>query len=367
MDVLVRRVTILPHDNADSLELAQVDDYLCVVRKGDFRTGELAVYIPEQAIVPDYVLEYMGLEGKLSGSEKNVVKAVKLRGVVSQGILLKLESQHAFGDFAWLPTFPNVKNPCVAEGDDVTEILEITKKEHTVPRGHRLFLAGNNVVLPEIFQYTYDIENIKKHPRLFEPNDDVVVTEKIHGTLLCVMGLPTGEWYVSSKGLLSRGVGLDTTGSHNAYVKMALDKRYLLAETAVHFAEESRNPVMLFGELFGYGVQDLTYGHSQTSEEQVSFRLFDIRVNHQFVGYQYALELAVRYGIPTVPTLYQGPFDLELVKSFARGLDTLGGGHIREGVVVKCPFNRRHQRYGRMILKAISDDYLLRKNGTEFN
>ena len=39
----------------------------------------------------------------------------------------------------------------------------------------------------------------------------------------------------------------------------------------------------------------------------------------------------------------------------------------REGVVIRPHDERRHDIIGRVILKSVSDAYLLRKNGTEHN
>ena len=87
--VTVEKARILPHPNADALELAQIGEYRAVVRKGEFPDGELVVYIQEQAIVPDNLLAELGLSGRLAGKDGNRVKAVRLRGELSQGIVCR--------------------------------------------------------------------------------------------------------------------------------------------------------------------------------------------------------------------------------------------------------------------------------------
>lgn len=93
----VVRVQIEPHPQADQIEIVKVGDYQSIVRKGQFVTGDLAVYIPEQAVVPEWLLKHMGLydeakqKGGLAGSLGNRVKAVRLRGVLSQGIMLAMQ------------------------------------------------------------------------------------------------------------------------------------------------------------------------------------------------------------------------------------------------------------------------------------
>ncbi len=89
-DVTVRRIeSITEHPNADNIECAHIDGYIAVVPKGEFHEGDLAVYIPEQSLLPEWLLADMGLVGKLAGPQKNRVKAIKLRGVLSQGLLYR--------------------------------------------------------------------------------------------------------------------------------------------------------------------------------------------------------------------------------------------------------------------------------------
>ncbi|MFD0850638.1 RNA ligase (ATP), partial [Actinomadura adrarensis] len=85
--VTAERLTIHPHGNADALELAQVGLYRAVVGKGQFQSGDWALYIPEGSVLPDELIAELGLDGKLAGSKKNRVKAVRLRGELSQGIV----------------------------------------------------------------------------------------------------------------------------------------------------------------------------------------------------------------------------------------------------------------------------------------
>jgi hypothetical protein len=60
--------------------------------------------------------------------------------------------------------------------------------------------------------------------------------------------------------------------------------------------------------------------------------------------------------------LHRGPFDLATVKGLAEGKTTLGGGHIREGVVVRTAKERRDPVLGRVVLKFISDEFCLSKH-----
>lgn len=128
--------------------------------------------------------------------------------------------------------------------------------------------------------------------------------------------------------------------------------------------------MVVFGEIFGDGVQDLTYGHGNGKR---SFRVFDILVGGEYADYWDMRDLLddvqaeTGIALEAVPLLYRGPFSYELVDKYTRGQTTLPGGHVREGIVIRPVLERYEDKLGRVILKSISEDYLLRDNGTEYH
>jgi hypothetical protein len=62
--------------------------------------------------------------------------------------------------------------------------------------------------------------------------------------------------------------------------------------------------------------------------------------------------------VETVPILYKGPYSLDKIKELSKG-KAFSGTHIREGVVVKPVVERTDPRVGRVVLKYLSDDYLM--------
>ncbi|MCY3849845.1 MAG: hypothetical protein OXF75_03455 [Acidimicrobiaceae bacterium] len=87
-------VAIEEHPNADRLEVAVVDGWRVVVASGAFTDGDAAVYIPEASILPGPLIAELGLDGRLAGPSHNRVKALRLRGELSQGLLVSLDSPH---------------------------------------------------------------------------------------------------------------------------------------------------------------------------------------------------------------------------------------------------------------------------------
>jgi hypothetical protein len=172
--VTVERLVIEPHPDADLLELAQVGLYRAVVPKDVYKTGEWGVYIPEQAILPDKLIEELGLVGKLAGKEKNRVKAVRLRGALSQGIVCRPAALSADGEETWDWSDEDASDP----GIDYSGLLGITKWVPEIPA----CMSGAVIPAPDLVRWP-DIENLKRYPDIFKAGESVVATEKIHGCL----------------------------------------------------------------------------------------------------------------------------------------------------------------------------------------
>lgn len=345
-EVKVYKLSIEPHPNADSIELARVGDYLSVVRRGVFQNGDLAVYIPEQAIVPDTLLEEMGLGGKLAGSKKNRVRAISLRGVLSQGVI--------YPNNGW------------SEGQDVAIELGITKWEPPIPTT----LAGEVNVWDG--KFTFDVENIKKFPNVFQDGEDVVITEKIHGScLICILvpeplrkpDMIDGKFVVISKGLATNRLYFKDNEKNqgNSYVK-TVKENGLLGKLEKNFGY-CPEPVVVVGELIG--VQDMKYG---VEGGKLTFRAFGLKVGATWWDFEKMAMLMNLLKIPVVPILYAGPFSKGVLEQYTNGKESVTGKslHIREGVVIYPKAERNDPVIGRVFLKSVSEAYLLRKEGTEF-
>lgn len=398
-EVKIVEIAIEPHNNADALEIAQIKGYQSIVRKDQFQTGDRAVYIPEQSIVPEWILKRLGLwdeekgKGKLAGKQGNRVKAVKLRGVLSQGLLYKVSRLPSDETLWGLELEDDLI--AVQDGQEVSSELGIIKWEPPIPT----HLSGE---VANVYGYTlnYDIENVKNHPEvidfLIENAVEVEITEKIHGTWCCIGFYPEtihselfgdGNVIITSKGLSAKGLAFKNVPNNerNTYVRAfnnIFDTSHLnygldsaILETLKNVIDEAENldynlPIFFLGEIFGQGIQDLSYGFKENQ-----FRLFDV-----FIGYPNGQG---RYLFPNemnqlrevfpklsrVPVLYRGALTHDVIEEYTNGMDTLNGYNIREGIIIK-PFydhNLSFPDLKRVILKSVSEAYILRKNGTEHN
>lgn len=345
--VRVRRVhEVLNHPNADRLEICKVDGYQCVVRKGSYRKGQLVVYIPEQSVIPDYLLRDMGfweykdeaaasLDGKgtLSGKEGNVVNICRLRGEISQGLLMEAE-------------------PGWKLDQDVTELLSITKYEAPIPAE----LLGSVKQGP--LQIKFDIENIQAFPEVLEPGEPVHISIKLHGTCCFILFNRDGSHWISSKGLVCKGQYLIGDSVYHRATANYISSMASLVDTEYEYT-------LFIGEIYGRGVQDLHYG-----VDKPTFALFDIAQYKNslwnFVPRSITFRTAEHRHIPSAPVLYEGPWSPSLIDDYVIGKRSSMGSHVEEGAVICSSSNRKDPSIGRVILKSINPDYLFRKGGTEY-
>ncbi|MEU5793024.1 RNA ligase (ATP) [Streptomyces sp. NPDC047813] len=343
-------LTVHEHPNADALELAQVGLYRAVVAKGAFRSGEAALYIPEQAVLPDELIEELGLTGRLAGGAANRVRAVRLRGELSQGIVCRPEALDGV-DLA----------AAAVRGTDFAQRLGITKWVPPIPPT----MNGEVEQAPELLPWV-DIENIQRYPDVFAPGEPVVLTEKLHGSAcLLTYVADEGRVHVSSKGFGARSLAL-REDPRNLYWRAV--RAHGVPEAAARLAERlGARRIGVFGEVYGAGVQDLTYG-ADGRRETLGYAVFD--VSAEIGGSVRWLDTGVLDGeLPVVPRLYEGPYDIDRVLSVGSGRETVSGRglHLREGVVIR-PATERYSAVtgGRAIAKAVSPAYLTRKGGTEY-
>jgi len=392
----VRIVAIHPIEGADKIEMAQVGDYRSVVPKGNFQPNYLAVYMPEGAIVPGYLLEKTGLVGKLAGKNKDRIKPARLKGCLSQGILLRPEWTPGSAGHVPVPGYYNEQGEFKelhSAGEDFSEFLGIIKYEPPIPtqmNGQVAFVGGNLL--------KFDVENYKKFPDVFQEGELVEFTEKTHGTFtgLARFEKPIhpelhggGIYAAFSKGLGGQGMAFKDVpeNSGNLYVqsllkyKDHLDRLFgILSDLEpIDFVVKPNEPgyvrpadrevaaIYVLGETYGHGVQgNFNYGRMDKD-----LAVFDIYVrytdgNGRYLNFETRNALCQQVGIPTVPSLYVGPFSKKLMLEHTDGKTVIGGGaHIREGIVIRAAEEVDVPELGRKMLKSVSAAYLDKSTGEE--
>lgn len=374
------------HPNADKLDVVRIKGWWSIVSRNQYNVGNYVVFLPPDAIVPDnliekYKLDYLKKNGRL--------KTIKLRGFISQGLCLPCDC------------LPNSNK--YLEGENVAEILGIKKYEapeanyQQKPKEtiYNIFIKYKNgditfkrfikksiALIKDIFKpkkkinplfdkYT-DIENIKNFHTIFKTDDNIIITEKVHGTNFRVGNLKRPTHYFWQRWIIKLlGEYEFVYGSHNVQLTNSnerfsfygdnvygqIAKRYKLAEIIPE-------DYILYGEIYGKKIQELQYG---LSEIDVVF--FDIKYKDKYLDYDEFTKFCSERNLPVVPLLFRGKFDNDMLVYCTNGQSILAKRNnkdqIREGCVVKPEKEENHNRVGRKILKSISEEYLLTKNRTE--
>jgi len=305
-------VKLESHPNADTLSIVRPFGYTVCVRTADWSDGDLGAYIPPDSVVDSSRPEF----AFLAGHER--IKVKKLRGIVSQGLLVKAP-------------------PGSKEGDDVMEALGV---QHYDPP--EAALAGGEATSPPPggWRPTYDVESWHRYGHLLVPGELVYVTEKLHGA--------SGRWCFVD--------GQFHCGSRTEWKRESTTNfwwRAIRQYPGVVALAEANPRWTLYGEVFGC-VQDLHYA---MSVGQVAIRLFDAWNGGGWVSHEELRQQAARHGADLVPMLLAGPYDPTVIASLAEGRSTLAG-HVREGCVIKPQIERTHPEIGRVQLKIVGNGYL---------
>jgi RNA ligase (TIGR02306 family) len=339
---MVTKVTgIRSHPNADRLELGIIGGWQVCLPKDRYKNGDEVVYLEQGSVIPEAMAIKLGIANHLSsktdinGIEVKVVYRVRLRGEPSFGLVIDKERD-------------------MKEGDDVTEYYGITK---FMPPPKELPKDGEeeDIRFPS---YT-DIENMRSFSSILKEDEEVLITEKIHGRsarLGCVYDNTTMTFMAGSRTIKRKYPGDNTTNTNLYWAPMNRE----IVELMEGLIKEGANQVVIYGEIFGKGIQNYSYGI-----DEVKFRAFDLMIDGCYMDYDLSLRLFNYFNILTAPLLYRGLFNLDIVKELSNGNSLVGGNQGREGVVVKPIKERTDPSIGRVILKYVGDDYLFGKGNDE--
>lgn len=328
---------ILPIEGADAIEVAVVGGWNVVVKKNEFRPGMRAVYCEIDSWIPHKLAPFLS-KGKeprtFEGIEGERLKTIRLRGQLSQGLLLNLD--HAL---------PGTNSYQI--GDDVSEALGIIKWEKPMNAQLAGVCKGN---FPSLIPKT-DQERaqnlVKEIVAANEAGTKFEITEKLEGSSMTVYRIK-GEF-----GVCSRNLDLKED-PNNAFWATAI------AED-INAQMMSIDPYWdwaIQGELIGPGIQGNIY--KLNKPEFRVFDIYDIQMG-DYMKPEARRRLVDTMGLKHVPVLVAngslydtlGITDIPQLLKFAEGKSVMGDVNTeREGLVFK-------EVNGGMSFKAISNKYLL--------
>lgn len=392
---VVRIEEILPHTNADTLGIVQIGGYQCVVKKDQYKVGDLAIYIQPDTLVP-VIPQFAFLWADREFADGTVperlrrVTVRRFRKEWSEGLLMPLSefgtlvNTRSFrvaanlGPNANLPSGSQYSHALVGEGDDVADLLGFTHYVEPEPvpninqgkgqykgrpkslRGWFFYILAKLHIYrpvvygadqarpPKQFSPVYDVEGFKNYPRTFADGEEVLVTEKIHG---------------SNARYLFDGEKMHV-GSHNYWKS---EKSTCIWRSALYQYPNLQKFCELHPGATVYAeVAPTQKGYVYNSQQgETKLFVFDIlQADGKFVNKRdlYTLEYFAEY-LPLAPLLYHGSFNVEMIKAMVEGTSTVvGAKNIREGIVISSAEERTVRGLGRAQLKWKSNAFLEKDN-----
>lgn len=353
---VVQITAVQEHPNADSLEIVRVNDYeyQTIVRKGDFKEGDLAIFVEPDYVVPAHRPEFSFLSD--NGRKSRVrITTKRLRGLWSEGLLIPAKSHHSLGD-------------------DVLSEYEITRWEPPLLKSSSRGWNNEGACMqngweappPAIHIPVYDIENEKKYSKLIPLGEPVYYTTKIHGTNARFV-YHQGAMHCGSRTRwrYAPGITLESV-QEGRPPRVTPENTWWSALSQNRWIEEwcKDNPdVVLFGEIYGPTVQGHAFSYG-LSVGSLGVRIFDIYEHGRFLSFEQILKDS-RFGeLKIVPVLYEGPHNRNVLMELAEETETLCVGQevlqVREGIVIKLRDERYSNLIGRVVLKYVSHAYLLK-------
>lgn len=395
---LVRVDNITPM-NADRLECAHIGGWHCVVGKGEFKVGEPAVYFEIDSQLPD-VEPFSSME--FLRSKKFKIKSQKIRGEISQGLLMPLSAWiDKDGKVpAWLAAL-NIT--LVTNGLEV--ILESEAKFLTQALGVTYADPGDNIRKssgpdkykkmsarhPKIFRQRWakwlmrrawgrklmfaffgkkkdkkngwpshiasrtDVERIQNMVWVLKDKRPYVASEKVDGSSCSIMAERRNfgkiKYYVCSRNVVFDKE--DAPCFYDSNIYMEVWNKYNLRSIITTILKDYNLPnVALQMEVYGSGVQKRDYS---TNEHKIA--VFHIVSNGKKFPMDQTIEICEKYGLPHVPIIndnYILPDTIEELQAFVESAPSKIDGKMKEGIVFY------DKATGQQYFKFVSPDFLMK-------
>jgi RNA ligase (TIGR02306 family) len=391
--------TVEHHRDADTLDVVTVlGDYPVIVKRDEYKVGDLAGYIPIDSIVPDteqfyflcpkayekYEDDYGVMQQRQLGPkfplgevpEKNrIIKAKKIRGTYSQGMLVRIPlflnldpTVHSVfnylkgkSEYPGVVSFSQKDNETLNTlskfdvGYSIVDLIGLKKweepEEENLP-GLKKTRGANAEKSPVGWSIPhYDIDGIRKYIACLREDEEIVLTEKLHGSNAAFSHDGERLW----------------VKSRNFYKKM--DPEDMWWDIALRYDLEKKLSffphLVFFGEVYGQikGFRyDTVIADGRLMTKIRFFDVYDLKKG-RYLDYNDRARAIERADLEAVPQLYFGKWQgKELMYPFAEGKSMLNEKHIREGFVLNTRFERYEERLqSRMQVKLVGEAYNLQK------
>jgi RNA ligase (TIGR02306 family) len=341
---------VVPHPNADRLEIVKVLGTQFVTLKGKFQAEDLCVYFPPDMLISENVAESLGVANYLKHSvypgdlqkSRCRIGAIRLRGTASFGFGITVEEAEMGAEILW----------DLAEGDDLTGHFGGAKYQPD-----EKFHSGDSQRQPGAFHIYTKIQHYYRHEGAIPAGARVRITEKLNGTNSRVALVKDDGFEFMCGTHHQRKKYEDKKGRFSLYWNPLTDDM----KEMLGFISRGEDDVIVFGEIYGNKIQQMDYARDRGK----GYCVFDISVNGEYLDWADVRLYCKMFDILTVPVLHEGPFSPEMIDRYISGPTTMARPDEikcafkgREGIVI-TPLEEAFSDSmgGRLILKAVSPAY----------
>jgi len=353
-------------EKADNLELVTVRGWQCIVEKGKYKIGDKVIYCEIDSFLPLDNPHFAFLKSRClkkhnNGDKGYRIRSMKLRGVISQGIIFDCDI---------------LNNKNLNEGTDVTNNLNIILWEeplnknikNNVPKNkfikfmlrykylrkfyYKFILKVKTTKFPNFIKKT-DEERIQNLTHYF--NNDFIkdkvweCTEKMDGTSVTIYKIRKkflGIFSKTKKGVCSRNLEIknrDESKYWNAYNNYNMD-----------FVLNDQSNIIIQGEICGPGIQKNKY---KLKNEQLF--IFNVIINGRHLNSNQINNFCKTYNLTMVPIIYKAiafPDSIEEIIKLSEGRSVINPKIEREGLVWRNYDNVKTS------FKVINNKFLIKYN-----
>jgi RNA ligase (TIGR02306 family) len=349
---------IKPIEGADNIEQVVVGGWNCISQKNTYKINDFVIVATTDAVIPIELSDLLNVTNYLRKGQR--VRTVKLRGVYSECLLIPMKfNKQPIGDN-------------YSDGKDMMEIMGITKYEPPIKQ--RQLASGKKIRYQDNpnFHVYYKFPNVKNVPGMFDEDDMVEISRKIHGTnarygivkkkklsiIDKVKKFFGNEWieYEYVYGSHNVEKGSDSQGFYDTDVWQTIAEKYNIREKLWDMFKLSKryynieDSIVIYGEIYGAGIQkNYDYGLSD-----IDYVGFDTTINGEYCDASRSFIIQNELGLPYVPVLAVDNWSQELQDNLVFNNFIKGTKVPHEGIVIKALNGDRHK-----VAKVINPDYLI--------
>jgi hypothetical protein len=357
-----------PIPNADKIECAEILGWEVVVKKSDFKVGDLVVYVEIDSILPELsCFEFMR-------PRKFKVKTIKLKSQISQGIAFPLSIIKEVD--------PSFDLTTLKLGQDITEVLKITKYDPEAANDFQpeqvkkswlankySFLKWKLFGIKPVKRGTFpshlvpktDETRVQKMGKLLEDREGqaAYIAEKLEGSSTTFVFQKNNNWLVKLFGknytfqICSRNMCVynSNSGEKVDHYLIGLAEKY---DILAHFKKLNRN-LAIQGESVGGKIQGNIYKLPELQFYVFSIYDLDQKIYLPLNEMLQLLEGSKLLMVPMVDVKATIKNDIKYYVELSKGKSQLNHNTLREGIVVRG-LNSDFS------FKSINPEYLLKQN-----